>query len=886
MLRLIQYLIWVFIRGLLALRYRIRVNNKEQLQDLKGPVLFLSNHPALIDPALFFISLWPGLRPRPIVYGGTMRNPLLYPIMKALNVLVVPDLEKASSNARSKAEEVIEEIIQGLKDGQNYCLWPAGQIQHEGIEHIGGARSTSEILKNVEDLTIILVRSRGIWGSSFSWAPTGSGPSMTKSGLKGFGYLFANLLFFMPRRDVEYTIKVMDRNDIPELERDKLNRWLEDWFNGEEGQETPTFVPYHFLFGKRTYEFPELQVGQDLDLSNIKPKTKQTVREILSEKLERQLTDEEYQATTGLDVLGLDSIDRMDVTLHVEQRFGFSGGDSPLSVGQLWALAEGLADRGQVRPAPELWNKPPSDKSQAETHGDSIAEALVNRVFAHPGDVAIADDLSGALTYERFLVGALLMAKRFAKLEKPNVGVLLPASIGGDLAFFGLHFAGKLPVLLNWTTGPGNLAHAVKTMDLDKVITSKAFIDRTGIEVEGAEYLFLDDVKAGIGFLEKIGMLLKVKFRKESIRANVPKAKPDDNAFVLFTSGSEKAPKAVPLTQKNIISDLHMGVPVLELTREDSILGFLPAFHSFGITVTSILPLVCGVKLVRHPDPTDAGGLVRKIEAYKPTCIAGTPTFVSHIFDRAEPGQLDSLRLIFMGAEKCPDRLFDRCKEIAPNATLLEGYGITECSPVIAVNPPHATRKGSVGKPLPGLDLEIVNLDTDQPCDAHQQGMIQVSSPTVFNGYINYDGPSPFVERDGKRWYVTGDLGELDSEGYIWFRGRLKRFLKAGGEMISLPALEEPFAAMFPPTEDGPRVAVEGIETDHGRHIVLFTTQEISVKDANKTLMDNGFRGVMRLDEVIQIDAIPTLGTGKTDYKVLRKQIEEKEAEALSGTGS
>jgi long-chain-fatty-acid--[acyl-carrier-protein] ligase len=157
-----------------------------------------------------------------------------------------------------------------------------------------------------------------------------------------------------------------------------------------------------------------------------------------------------------------------------------------------------------------------------------------------------------------------------------------------------------------------------------------------------------------------------------------------------------------------------------------------------------------------------------------------------------------------------------------------------------------------------------------------QTGMLNVSGPNVFPGYIAYDGPSPFREIDGKRWYVTGDLGRIDpATGVISFSGRLKRFLKAGGEMISLPALEEPFARRYPPTEQGPRAAVEGIETPHGRTIVLFTTEDISLRDANALLQAEGFRGVLRLDEVRKVDALPVLGTGKTDYKVLRAQIEK-----------
>jgi long-chain-fatty-acid--[acyl-carrier-protein] ligase len=226
-----------------------------------------------------------------------------------------------------------------------------------------------------------------------------------------------------------------------------------------------------------------------------------------------------------------------------------------------------------------------------------------------------------------------------------------------------------------------------------------------------------------------------------------------------------------------------------------------------------------------------------------------------------------------VGAEKCPKSLYERCRQLAPGAVLLEGYGITECSPVVAVNPPKAPRPGTVGLPLPGLELCTVDAETEQPLPRGQLGILWVSGPTVFPGYLGYDGPSPFRERDGKRWYVTGDLAEIDADGYIRLAGRLKRFLKAGGEMISLPALEEPLAGRYPPTEDGPRVAVEGMETDGGRRIVLFTIEPLSLAEANAVLQQAGFRGVMRLDEVRRVDRLPLLGTGKVDYKVLRSQL-------------
>jgi long-chain-fatty-acid--[acyl-carrier-protein] ligase len=391
--------------------------------------------------------------------------------------------------------------------------------------------------------------------------------------------------------------------------------------------------------------------------------------------------------------------------------------------------------------------------------------------------------------------------------------------------------------------------------------------------VAGTEWVFLEDYRKQIGKLELLWTLLKVRLFAGAVRGSVPRSAPDSPAVVLFTSGSEKAPKAVPLTHRNLFTVQRGGIDVLRVTRKDSILGFLPAFHSFGMSITGLFPLLTGMRVIRHPDPTDAAALARKIGTYKPTVLVGTPTFVSYILERAAPGELASLRMVIVGAEKCPQSVFDRFATAAPAAKVLEGYGITECAPVVSVNPPEANRPGTVGRPLPDVEVCVVDLETDQPLPAGQMGMLLVAGPTVFPGYLG-DSPSPFRDRDGKRWYVTGDLVEIDSDRYIRFTGRLKRFLKAGGEMISLPALEEPFVKRYPATKDGPRVAVEGVELDGGgRRIVLFASEEISLREANDLLVREGFHGVMRLDEVRRVGTLPVLGTGKTDYKVLRAQI-------------
>jgi long-chain-fatty-acid--[acyl-carrier-protein] ligase len=872
MLQLLRYSLWLLARLVLPLRYRIRVEGLEELRGLTGPTLVLPNHPAFVDPLLVLTVLWPRLRPRPMVYEEIFRNPLIYPFMKLIDAVRVPDLERASVQARAQAETAVAAVIAGLKAGANHILWPSGHVQRTSVERLGAARSVADILQAVPEATVILVRTRGLWGSRFSYAYTGERPALVGNLLQGAAMLLSNLLVLMPRRHVHLTIRRVSRAELPEARREILNPWLEAWYNAG-GPETPTFMPYHFLFGPRTHEFPARPTLADADLSRVKAATKAAVAEMLAEQLGRPLTDAETGPEANLEQLGLDSLDRMELALKVEQRFGFSGDQSPATVGQLWALAEGLVEKGPPKPAPPTWSLPPSDDRPLQIHGETIPEAFLARALSNPRDVAAADDLSGVLSYERLLVGVLTTARRFAGLPGANVGLMLPASVACDVAFLALQMAGKLPVMLNWTTGPANLTHAVTSVRLRHVVTSRRFLDRSGVMIEGVEFVFIEELRKDVGRMELLRTLLRLRLFPGGVRAGCPRLSPDSPAVILFTSGSEKAPKTVPLTHANILSDLRGGLAVMGLTRRDSLLGFLPMFHSFGLTVAGLLPLLAGLRVVHHPDPTDAAALARKIAAYRPTLMLGTPTLAGFILDRAKPGELDSLRFLIVGAEKCPPSVFERGARVAPGAVVLEGYGVTECSPVVSINPPAGVRPGTIGKPLPGLEARIVDLETDDVLPPGRVGMLLVSGPTVFPGYLGHEGPQPFQQREGKRWYVTGDLAELDADGYLTFRGRLKRFLKAGGEMISLPALEEPFERLYPPTPDGPRVAVEGVDHDGGRRIVLFTTEPITLQEANARLLAEGFRGVMRLDEVRRVEAIPVLGTGKTDYKVLRAQL-------------
>jgi len=865
-------------RPLTWLRYRIEVDGLDKLRSIDGPALVLPNHPGHIDPVLVMTQLGGEIPLRPLVVSFMYRPPHLYPLMRFVGALEVPDMVAHSASAREQVEPLIDTVVEGLDQGGKFLIYPSGKIERNGMEQIGSTRAVPDILTRRPNTTVVLVRTVGVWGSMTTFAPTGKEPSLPEKFVKALGILASNLIFFTPRRRIKMTIEILDPEKLkklPGLSREKLNPVLEEWYNRELSTE-PIFVPYHFLFGPRTFDYPKPKTGRDIPLDKITPATQQAVLEIIEEKLKRPLSDDEKQPATLLENLGLDSLDRMDLAQMIEQRFGFRSDQVAMSIGELSALAQGLveADSGKPIKVPETWHAPRAKAEDAfSVMAPTILEAFARQAIAHPNEAAAADDLSGVVTYARMLTGARLMSKRFSELPGESVGLMLPASVAADTAFMALLWARKLPVLLNWTTGPVNLNHAAKVMSIQRVITSQKFVDRVGVKIEGVEYVFLEDIRKGIGKFEALTTLLGIKLFSGGVLASLPCNKPEDTAVVLFTSGSEKAPKAVPLTHRNIMTDVQAGASALGFKRGDILLGFLPPFHSFGLSGNMVLPLVGGVRVVHHADPTDAAGLARKIAAYEPTLLLTTPTFFGYILNAAKPADLVSLRLVITGAEKCPNALFARAKEVTPKAILSEGYGITECSPVVSVSRPGKLRPGTIGQPLDGVEVMVVDPDSMKPLPVGERGLLLVSGATIFPGYLHHDGPSPFHEYEGKRWYNTGDLAFIDAEGFIHFAGRLKRFLKAGGEMISLPALEEPLASAYPAGEKGPQVAVEGIETPTGRRIVLFTTAEIKLAEANALLTQAGFRGIMRLDEVRKIEAIPLLGTGKIDYKVLRAQI-------------
>ncbi|MBA2117294.1 1-acyl-sn-glycerol-3-phosphate acyltransferase [Bremerella alba] len=519
----IQSLLYFVLRRLLHRRYQVEVKGLEKLEALEGPILVLPNHPAFVDPPTVLSHLRFGKSLRPLVFTDTYRSPIFYPFMKIIDAYEVPNLKSHSRDAHAKTSELIDKVAGELQQGQNFLIYPSGRLQRQGYEVVGGARIAYELLERVEKVNVVLVRTRGLWGSRFGCAQEGDVPTLGKNALASLGWVLAGLVFFLPKRKVTLEVVPVDRDSLPMESKSALNRHLEAFYNADGGEE-PKYVPYSYLLGPRDFDFDSVNKTSDIDVSAISPDVIAEVYEILEQRLDRKLDHNEKEPGTTLDLIGLDSLERMDLALELEQHFGFRSDHVPATVGELCLLAGGQASSDEVPlEVPEHWDdirKSASD--HPEVLAETIAEAFVRRALKSANNPAVADPLSGCLSYRKLLIGATLLAKRIAKLDGDAVGVMLPASVAADSVLLAASIAGKLPVMLNWTTGPAGLKHASEKLGVKHVITSRRFMDRIGVEMDDVEMFFLEDVREDISTLEKLQTLVATYVTPGSFLRNLP----------------------------------------------------------------------------------------------------------------------------------------------------------------------------------------------------------------------------------------------------------------------------------------------------------------------------------------------------------------------------
>ena len=484
--------------------------------------------------------------------------------------------------------------------------------------------------------------------------------------------------------------------------------------------------------------------------------------------------------------------------------------------------------------------------------------------------LAIKDKSTGkSVTYSRALIGALILSSKFRKYDPGFIGIMIPTSAGCALATVGALMSGRIPVMINYSTGAeSNARYAQKKCKFKTIITSKALLEKINCPlIEGM--VLIEDLMDSVTTGDKLKAALKTKMPLGMILNSIHKGDEQDTAVILFTSGSEKDPKAVQLSHRNIASNIKSFGEYEKLHEDDILLANLVFYHVFGLTVNLWVPFWYGMTMISYANPLDFQTVSKIARDEKPTIMVGTPSFYWGYLQKSEPGDFKSLRIMVAGADKCPDSLREGYMK-KHGVTLMEGYGATETSPVISANSIEFNKPGSTGKVIPGVTVRIENFETGKDCKTGEVGKILVKGDCVMKGY--YDDPqlTAGVLVDG--WYNTGDMGFFDEEGYLWHAGRFKRFAKVGGEMVSLVKVENVLEKYLP--EGVQCCVVEVLEEKKGSTIVATVSQEVNKTHILRSMMTD-LPAIYLPREFIVIEDLPMMSSGKIDFRTVTRMVQE-----------
>lgn len=521
-------------------------------------------------------------------------------------------------------------------------------------------------------------------------------------------------------------------------------------------------------------------------------------------------------------------------------------------------------------------------------HGEPLHRGVVRGARRAPWRLTFADSQGKHMSRLRALSTAIVLARHLRDHFEPSerVGVMLPPSIAGALVAVATSLSGRTVVPLNYTTGAAALASAVRQAGLRTVVTSYAFRERVDVPLpEGTREVAVEELLAGVSRGERIAaaaraLLLPSGWLERSCGA-ARRVRATDTAAILFSSGSTGEPKGVVLSHANVMANSEALAQIVPLLARDRLLGVLPLFHSFG-NFALWYALQQGAATVFHPNPLDAAVIGEIVQRHRITTLLATPTFLQMYMRRCEPGQLGSVRLVLTGAEKLTDALADAFADkfgVRP----MQGYGCTECAPVVATSTPGyraaglyqaGTRRGAVGRPVPGVTVRIVDPDTRAPLPVGEAGLVLVRGANVMQGYLGRDDLTAAAMHG--EFYITGDIGRLDDEGFLYLTDRLSRFSKIGGEMVPHGTVEEHLQECA--GNDERAFVVCGVPDERkGERLVVLTT--LDAAELRTTLERLGGRGlpslfVPRPDQFVHVDALPMLGTGKVDLRAARERCE------------
>jgi acyl-[acyl-carrier-protein]-phospholipid O-acyltransferase/long-chain-fatty-acid--[acyl-carrier-protein] ligase len=501
----------------------------------------------------------------------------------------------------------------------------------------------------------------------------------------------------------------------------------------------------------------------------------------------------------------------------------------------------------------------------------SMFDALItaSRTYGKSREILIDANDDRKLTYDELIRAAFALGNGLKRqtTRGETVAIMLPTGAAAVIAFFALHSIGRIPAMFNFTAGERALLAALKLGQIKTVLTAQRFIDIgklddvvTALKPE-ANLVYLDKLREELTLADKLTALFGSKL-PGLFKA---RAKATDTCVILFTSGTEGDPKGVVLSHQNILANIEQVRCHIELFETDIVFNPLPTFHCFGLTVGALLPMMVGVKEILYPSPLHVSIIPKKIRETGATILLATDTFIGHYARQGDQGDLNSVRLAVCGAERVRDETRQLVRK-KYNIEILEGYGVTEGSPVVAANQIEANRPGTVGKLMPQMEHRL------EPVEGiPNAGRLYVKGPNVMAGYLKPDQPGVVQPPEGG-WHDTGDVVSIDKAGYIQIKGRLKRFAKIGGEMVSLTVVENCATALWP---DNMHAAVSVPDPRKGEMIVLVTdSKEVNRGDLHGWAHNHGVPELAVPKKIIVVDEVPLLGTGKTNYVAVQKIVD------------
>jgi acyl-[acyl-carrier-protein]-phospholipid O-acyltransferase/long-chain-fatty-acid--[acyl-carrier-protein] ligase len=532
---------------------------------------------------------------------------------------------------------------------------------------------------------------------------------------------------------------------------------------------------------------------------------------------------------------------------------------------------------GRARALLTSWLRDQMVRQQFEVEmafgAQNVLSAVAETARKLPGHVILEDATLQTLTYRKLMVGAdvLAHALRGAVTGGERVGLLMPNINATPVVILALWSLGKVPAMLNFSSGTPTMLACAELAGLKHIVTSRAFLERARLNVDdfvkaGISLIYLEDVRAGITGSRKFLTLLRHVFLQPSAFSLQPSV--NSVAVIVFTSGSEGVPKGVELTHGNILANIRQMLAVTDLTDCDRLFNCLPLFHSFGLTTGAFLPLVRGIYVFLYPSPLHYRTVPSVLYDRDCTVFISTNTFLNGYARKAHPYDFRSIRYLFAAAEKLQEATALAWSQ-KYGVRILEGYGATECAPCVSVNTPLEPRCGSVGRLLPGMEYELEPVE-----GVAEGGRLFVHGPNVMKGYLNAEANAKFQALGG--WYDTGDIVSVDADGYLHILGRMKRFAKVSGEMVSLTAVEDALAGAFPHYGLHCQIAViTRPEENKGEMLIAVTNEpKLTLDEIRDAVKARGLTNLSVPREIKVVKEIPKLGTGKVNHRELQALME------------